>query len=289
MADDTSGCCDDVAVMEPCCQPCTIDLQSSGPQVTCHSMAVTRRRSRGRSRWGACGRCRRTCRVTACPSSGRCWRATPKPAPRRRSCLQHPFIARHARGGCGGAGQKLTPIADATAYITSSRWGSGDGGKRAGAPSMPGPTCFLRGGRRQALRLEGRSPGFRPGSGQLPAAVAAGGQWSAPAPPASGSAVASPEAGFLQIQRVRVGAAAAPGLSPSSSAGFPSASGLRPHGAWRCDRGAAVDAPAASAPVSAAEQPQQLRQRQLLQRGGGDSGARRRCGRAHPGASLGGA
>ena len=71
----------------------------------------------------------------------------PEARPSAAALLQHPFISRHARSSCGAAGQKLAPIADATAYIISSRWGSGDGGKRAaGSPPMPGPNSSFGAG-----------------------------------------------------------------------------------------------------------------------------------------------
>ena len=63
----------------------------------------------------------------------------PETRPSAAQLLQHPYITRHSRGGCGRDGAKLTPVADATAYITSS-WapgGDGGGGKQACPPSPP--------------------------------------------------------------------------------------------------------------------------------------------------------
>ena len=68
---------------------------------------------------------------------GQMLESDPEARPSAAQLLQHPYIARHSRGGCSEGGSKLAPIADATAYITSS-WGVGDGGKQACPPSPLG-------------------------------------------------------------------------------------------------------------------------------------------------------
>ena len=67
----------------------------------------------------------------------------PETRPSAVQLLRHPYIARHSSRGIDGSrgadGARLAPIADATAYITSS-WGvaaAADGGKPSCPPSPP--------------------------------------------------------------------------------------------------------------------------------------------------------
>jgi len=83
----------------------------------------------------------------------------PETRPSAAQLLRHPYIARHSsRGGSRGAdGTKLAPVADATAYITSS-WGvaaaAADGAKPACPPSPP------------SASRAGIPPGFGMGAGK---------------------------------------------------------------------------------------------------------------------------
>ena len=105
----------------------------------------------------------------------------PETRPSAAQLLRHPYIARHSSrgvggGGCGADAVRLAPVADATAYITSS-WGqAADGSKQASTPSPPLsrngiPPGFGRGAGKPAgwrdVRLAAPSPqqaqaGFRP-------------------------------------------------------------------------------------------------------------------------------
>ncbi len=84
----------------------------------------------------------------------------PETRPSAAQLLRHPYIARHSSrgGGRGADGARLAPVADATAYITSS-WGvaaaAADGGKPACPPSPP-----------SASRGAGIPPGFGMGAGK---------------------------------------------------------------------------------------------------------------------------